>query len=64
LKLPDPTRLALESWRIRHAARFDPRLAVHVARVDPLPHQVSAVYETLLAQRPLRFVLADDPGAG
>ncbi len=60
----DPVRLAIESWRIRHAALFDPRLAVHVARVDPLPHQVSAVYETLLAQRPLRFVLADDPGAG
>ncbi len=60
----DATRLAWESWRVLHAASFDPRLAVRVARVDPLPHQVSAVYDAMLRRRPLRFLLADDPGAG
>ncbi|MFO0606367.1 MAG: helicase-related protein [Polyangiales bacterium] len=60
----DSLRLALESWRLRHAASFAPMLAVHEARVDPLPHQLAAVYDAMLARRPLRFLLADDPGAG
>ena len=43
---------------------FDPVLAVHTSLVDPLPHQITAVYEAMLPRQPLRFLLADDPGAG
>ncbi|BBI71129.2 hypothetical protein HAALTHF_10350n [Vreelandella aquamarina] len=43
---------------------FDPMMAVHTSNVEPLPHQISAVYEAMLPRQPLRFVLADDPGAG
>jgi superfamily II DNA or RNA helicase len=43
---------------------FDPVLAVHTSVVDPLPHQITAVYEAMLPLQPLRFLLADDPGAG
>ncbi len=39
-------------------------MAVHTSNVDPLPHQITAVYESMLPRQPLRFVLADDPGAG
>lgn len=39
-------------------------MAVHTSNVEPLPHQISAVYESMLPRQPLRFVLADDPGAG
>ena len=57
-------KLALEAWRISQAALFDPLMAIHASNVEPLPHQISAVYETMLPLQPLRFVLADDPGAG
>jgi superfamily II DNA or RNA helicase len=57
-------RLVAEAHRIRLAHLFDPLLAVHTSLVEPLPHQITAVYETMLARRPLRFLLADDPGAG
>nr|WP_274389672.1 DUF3883 domain-containing protein [Azospirillum doebereinerae] len=57
-------RLAAEACRIRLAHLFDPFLAVHSARIEPLPHQLSAVYGELLPRQPLRFLLADDPGAG
>ncbi len=57
-------RLALEAERIRLAHLFDPQLAVSVSWIEPLPHQISAVYETMLQRQPLRFLLADDPGAG
>ncbi len=57
-------RLVSEAHRIRLAYLFDPFLAVHTALIDPLPHQISAVYETMLPRQPLRFLLADDPGAG
>ncbi|MBE0481519.1 MAG: DEAD/DEAH box helicase, partial [Dehalococcoidia bacterium] len=60
----DLFRLVAEAKRIRLAYLFDPRLAVHVSQVEPLPHQISAVYEEMLPRQPLRFVLADDPGAG
>ena len=43
---------------------FDPVLAVHTSDVMPLPHQITAVYEAMLPRQPLRFLLADDPGAG
>lgn len=57
-------KLGLEAYRISQAALFDPMMAVHTSNVEPLPHQISAVYETMLPKQPLRFVLADDPGAG
>jgi SNF2 family DNA or RNA helicase len=57
-------RLVSEAHRIRLAHLFDPVLAVHTSDVDPLPHQITAVYEAMLPRQPLRFLLADDPGAG
>jgi SNF2 family DNA or RNA helicase len=57
-------RLVSEAERIRLAHLFDPVLAVHTSVVEPLPHQITAVYESMLPRQPLRFVLADDPGAG
>ena len=57
-------RLVSEALRIRLAHLFDPVLAVHTSVVEPLPHQITAVYESMLPRQPLRFLLADDPGAG
>lgn len=57
-------KLGLEAYRISEASLFDPMMAVHTSNVEPLPHQISAVYEAMLPKQPLRFVLADDPGAG
>jgi hypothetical protein len=57
-------RLVSEAHRIRLAHLFDPVLAVHTSLVEPLPHQITAVYEVMLPRQPLRFLLADDPGAG
>ncbi len=57
-------RLVSEAQRIRLAHLFDPVLAVHTSDVMPLPHQITAVYESMLPRQPLRFLLADDPGAG
>ena len=57
-------RLVSEARRIRLAHLFDPHLAVHTSDVDPLPHQITAVYGEMLTRQPLRFLLADDPGAG
>ena len=57
-------RLVSEARRIRLAHLFDPVLAVHTSLVEPLPHQITAVYEAMLPRQPLRFLLADDPGAG
>ena len=57
-------RLVSEALRIRLAHLFDPTLAVHTSLVEPLPHQITAVYEAMLPRQPLRFLLADDPGAG
>lgn len=57
-------RLASEAYRISLAYLFDPYLAVHTSAVEPLPHQISAVYQDMLPRIPLRYVLADDPGAG
>lgn len=62
----DPARmkLASEAYRISLAHLFDPYLAVHTSSVEPLPHQISAVYQEMLPRIPLRYILADDPGAG
>lgn len=57
-------RLVSEAQRIRLAHLFDPVMAVHTSDVEPLPHQITAVYEAMLPRQPLRFLLADDPGAG
>src|SRR4029434_3641016 len=57
-------RLVSEAHRIRLAHLFDPVLAVHTSLVDPLPHQITAVYEAMLPRQPLRFLLADAPGSG
>lgn len=57
-------KLASEARRIQLAHLFDPHLAVHASLVEPLPHQITAVYGEMLPRQPLRFLLADDPGAG
>jgi superfamily II DNA or RNA helicase len=57
-------RLVSEALRIRLAYLFDPYLAIHTSNLEPLPHQITAVYEEMLPRQPLRFLLADDPGAG
>lgn len=57
-------RLASEAQRLSLAFLFDPLIAVNTSSIDPLPHQITAVYETMLNRQPLRFLLADDPGAG
>ena len=57
-------RLVTEANRIKLAHFFDPYLAIHTSLVDPLPHQITAVYDEMLPRQPLRFLLADDPGAG
>ena len=56
--------LAWEGRRIRDAHLFDPWHAVHISDIEPLPHQIVAVYDDMLNRQPLRFLLADDPGAG
>lgn len=60
----DQVKLASEAYRISLAHLFDPYLAVHTSSVEPLPHQISAVYQEMLPKLPLRYVLADDPGSG
>ena len=60
----DRLRLVAEAQRIHLAHLFDPHLAVHTSLVEPLPHQITAVYGEMLTRQPLRFLLADDPGAG
>lgn len=62
----DPVRFKLfaEAERINSAYQFDPLFAVNCSIVDPLPHQVEAVYKFLLPQPKIRFLLADDTGAG
>src|SRR5690554_3028791 len=57
-------KLVSEAYRIRLAYLFDPLLAVHTSLLEPLPHQITAVYGEMLNRQPLRFLLADDPGAG
>ncbi len=62
--LPSLFRLGTEAMRIRLAHAFDPQFAVSVSQVDPLPHQLDAVYRHMLPLQTIRFLLADDPGAG
>ena len=57
-------RLGVEALRLGLAYEYDPYFALAIARVDPLPHQMEAVYDYFLKQPRIRFLLADDPGAG
>jgi hypothetical protein len=57
-------KLVAECQRIKLAGLWDPMLAVTTSAIQPLPHQLRAVYGELLPRTPLRFLLADDPGAG
>src|SRR3989344_4416978 len=61
---PSLFKLVSEAKRINLAYLFDPLLAVHTSKITPLPHQIIAVYDNMLQKQPLRFLLADDPGAG
>ena len=64
LVAPDDLFLLIESARIRLSYAYDPHFAVSLSGVDALPHQLEAVYQRMLPQVNLRFLLADDPGAG
>ena len=57
-------RLAVEAMRLALAFEYDPCFSLSIARVDPLPHQLEAVYQYFMALPRIRFLLADDPGAG
>ncbi len=57
-------RIALQAYSLGIAWEFDPYFGLSISRVDPLPHQLEAVYEHLLKLPSVRFLLADDAGAG
>ena len=57
-------RLGVEAQRLGLAYEYDPYFSLSIARADPLPHQLEAVYEYFLKLPRIRFLLADDPGAG
>src|SRR5258708_14710232 len=61
---PRRLRLGIEALRLGLAYEYDPYFALSIARVDPLPHQLEAVYDHFLRLPRIRFLLADDPGAG
>ena len=60
----DNFRLASEARRMKYAHLYDPFAAIDTSNIELYPHQVDAVYNILLKQHPIRYVLADDPGAG
>lgn len=57
-------RLGIEALRLALAYEYDPYFSLSIARVDPLPHQLEAVYDYFIKLPRIRFLLADDPGAG
>jgi len=61
---PEKVFLSLETMRYRFASMYDPLLAMNTSKVDPLPHQIEAVYGYVLKKPRIRFMIADDPGAG
>ena len=61
---PARFRLGVEAARLGLAYEYDPYFSLSIARVDPLPHQLEAVYDYFLRLPRIRFLLADDPGAG
>ncbi|MEN2985038.1 MAG: helicase-related protein, partial [Dictyoglomaceae bacterium] len=56
--------LSLETLRYKYASLYDPLLAVNISKIDPLPHQIEVVYGYILKLPKIRFLIADDPGAG
>jgi len=60
----DLLRLGLQAYSLGIAYEFDPYFGLSISRVDPLPHQLEAVYDYLLKLARVRFLLADDAGAG
>ncbi|MDC8448557.1 MAG: DUF3883 domain-containing protein [Nitrospira sp.] len=61
---PNKFRLGIEALRLELAYEYDPYFSLSIARVDPLPHQLEAVYDCFIKLPRIRFLLADDPGAG
>jgi superfamily II DNA or RNA helicase len=61
---PQKFRIGIEAMRLALAFEYDPYFSLSIARVDPLPHQLEAVYDYFLSLPRIRFLLADDPGAG
>jgi len=61
---PKRFRLGIEALRLALAYEYDPYFSLSIARVDPLPHQLEAVYDYFVSMSRIRFLLADDPGAG
>ena len=57
-------KLSVEAIRLGLAYEYDPYFALSIAKINPLPHQLEAVYEYFLKAPRIRFLLADDPGAG
>jgi len=64
LSEPQKVFLAFEGKRYKYASLYDPLLALNISKVDPLPHQIEAVYGYILKLPRIRFLIADDPGAG
>ncbi len=61
---PQRFKLGIEALRLSLAYEYDPYFSLSIARVDPLPHQLEAVYDYFIKLPRIRFLLADDPGAG
>src|SRR6516225_7262023 len=61
---PERFRLGVEAARLGLAYEYDPYFSLSISRVDPLPHQLEAVYDYFMRLPRIRFLLADDPGAG
>jgi hypothetical protein len=61
---PSKFKLGIEAARLGLAYEYDPYFSLSIARIDPLPHQLEAVYDYFLKLPRIRFLLADDPGAG
>ena len=61
---PEHAFFVIEATRFKYASLFDPLLAMNVSKIDPLPFQIEAVYGYVLKQPHIRFLIADDPGAG
>src|SRR5947209_20033518 len=61
---PEVVRVVVEGERLAYGHLFNPAFATEISRIEALPHQRMAVYEHMLKQSRLRFLLADDAGAG
>ena len=61
---PENSFFILEATRFKYASLFDPLLAMNISKIDPLPFQIEAIYGYVLKQPRVRFLIADDPGAG